>query len=318
MRYEAAERLGVDYETLRGLKPDLIYCHSIGHEQGPRQNNPGNDQTAAALAGTEWLDGGLDHDGRPIWSTTSLGDTGAGFLSALGVIQALLDRDRTGEGQFVRTSILYAHLLNASTAWVSPDGSFTADRQRPDAELYGWCALYRLYETLDGWLCIAALDNHAWDALCTTVGRWDLTTDPRFATATARRVNDDLLVDELSTAFSYRTAEEWFTRLDAVGVPCEIADPGFAGRLFDDPDAAQRALVSTFEHPKLGKMRVGGLYFDLSDTPGTAGRPAFIPGQDSRRILAELGYSDTDTEALIAEQAVGDASTQPVSAARPQ
>ena len=136
MRYDAAERLGVDYESLRQLNPELIYCHTLGHEQGPRQADPGNDQTGAALAGTEWLDGGLDNDGRPIWSVTSLGDTGNGFLSALGIIQALFDRDRTGHGQFVRTSILYAHLLNTSTAWITPDGSVAADRQKPDAEQY--------------------------------------------------------------------------------------------------------------------------------------------------------------------------------------
>ncbi|MCU1648832.1 MAG: CoA transferase, partial [Nocardia sp.] len=106
MRYDAAARLGVGYEDLRKINPALIYCHTLGHEQGPRAQDPGNDQTAAALAGTSWLDGGLDNDGRPIWSCTSLGDTGNGFLSALGIIQALYDRDRTGEGQFVRTSIL--------------------------------------------------------------------------------------------------------------------------------------------------------------------------------------------------------------------
>jgi len=308
MRYGAAQRLGVDYDSLRQIKPDLIYCHSIGYEQGPRQNHPGNDQTAAALAGTEWLDGGLDHDGHPLWSTTSLGDTGTGFLSALGIIQALIDRDRTGEGQFVRTSILYAHLLNASTAWTSPNGARTADRQRPDAELYGWCALYRLYETLDGWLCIAVLDESSWQALCAAIGRSDLADDPRFGTAAARRVNDNLLVTELTTAFGTRTAQQWFARLDTAGVPCEVSDPDFNTRLFNDPAAVESGLVSVFDHPKLGQMRVGGLYFDFSDTAGTSGRPAFLPGQHSRSILAELGYSDDEIDKLIDTDAVGEPS----------
>jgi crotonobetainyl-CoA:carnitine CoA-transferase CaiB-like acyl-CoA transferase len=300
MRYDAAQRLGVDYDSLRQIKPDLIYCHSIGHEQGPRQSLPGNDQTAAALAGTEWLDGGLDHDGRPVWSNTSLGDTGTGFLAALGVIQALLDRDRTGEGQFVRTSILYAHLLNASTAWTSPDGLRIGDRQRPDAELYGWCATYRLYETLDGWICIAALDEPSWKTLCAKVGRAELSADPRFVDAAARRVNDDALIAELSTVFRAGTALQWFSCLDAAGVPCEVVDQHYAERLFADPDARERNLVSTFEHPKLGQMQVSGRYFDLSDTPGTVGRPAFVPGQDTRTILAELGYPETDIDKLVA------------------
>ena len=92
---------------------------------------PGNDQTGAALAGPDWLDGGLDHDGIPLWPVVSLGDTGNGFLSAIGMVQALYHRDRTGEGQFVDTSIMYAQLLNASIAWSLADGSRHGDRPEP-------------------------------------------------------------------------------------------------------------------------------------------------------------------------------------------
>jgi crotonobetainyl-CoA:carnitine CoA-transferase CaiB-like acyl-CoA transferase len=247
--------------------------------------------------------------GRPPRSATP----GPGFCLRSGLSKPCSTATRTGQGQFVRTSILYAHLLNASTAWTSPDGALTGCRQKPDADLYGWCALYRLYETLDGWLCIAVLDDPAWQNLCTAVGRWDLASDSRFATAAVRLVNDDLLVAELTTAFSTRTAQDWFTSLDAAGVPCEICDPTFPATLFDDPAAAEIGLVSRFEHPKLGKMRVGGLYFDLSDTPGTAGRPALIPGQDSRSILAELGYSEGEIDKLIADEVVGETAVQPVS-----
>ncbi len=130
---------------------------------------------------------------RPIWSCTSLGDTGNGFLSGLGIIQALYDRERTGRGQFVRTSILYAQLLNASTAWISPDRAVRADRQQPDAEEYGWSALYRLYRTADGWLCLAVLDQGGWERLCETLGRPDLRIDPGFATQDARPAKDQAL-----------------------------------------------------------------------------------------------------------------------------
>jgi crotonobetainyl-CoA:carnitine CoA-transferase CaiB-like acyl-CoA transferase len=75
----------VDYESLRQVNPTLIYCHTLGHEQGPRQEHPGNDQTGAALAGPSWLDGGLDHDGRPIWSATSLGEHTKAVLAELGI-----------------------------------------------------------------------------------------------------------------------------------------------------------------------------------------------------------------------------------------
>jgi crotonobetainyl-CoA:carnitine CoA-transferase CaiB-like acyl-CoA transferase len=307
MRYDAAARLGVDYESLRQFNPKLIYCHTLGHEQGPRQYHPGNDQTGAALAGTEWLDGGLDHDGRPIWSCTSLGDTGNGFLSALGIIQALYDRDRTGEGQFVRTSILYAQLLNASTAWISPNGTEVAARQRPDAEQYGWNALYRLYRTADGWLCLAALGPAGWGRLCRAVGHPDLESDPRFSSINRRRDNDEALAAELTAIFATRTAPEWFGVLDAHDVPCEISDPDYALRLFSDPAAEARQLVATFRHPVMGNMKMAGLYFDLSDTPGTVGRPPLWPGQNTRRILAEVGYTPDEVDKLLLNRVAIDA-----------
>jgi crotonobetainyl-CoA:carnitine CoA-transferase CaiB-like acyl-CoA transferase len=310
MRYDAAERLGVDYESLRRLNPKLIYCHTLGHEQGPRQEHPGNDQTGAALAGTSWLDGGLDDDGRPIWAATSVGDTGNGFLSALGIIQALYDRDRTGEGQFVRTSILYAHLLNASTAWISADGRAVGERQRPDAEQYGWHALYRLYRTADGsWLCLAALTQADWTALGDALGRPDLTDDPRFATPVARAANDASLVVELTEVFAGRAAQEWFAVLDGHGVPCEISDPDYALRLFADPQARRRGLVSAFRHPAVGELSMAGLYFDLSDTPGVIQGPPVWPGQHSRAILGELGYDEAEIEKLIESRVVDDTST---------
>ncbi len=308
MRYDAAERLGVDYESLRQLNPELIYCHTLGHEQGPRQADPGNDQTGAALAGTTWLDGGLDDGGRPIWSCTSLGDTGNGFLSAIGIIQALYDRDRTGEGQFVRTSIVYAQLLNASTAWISPDGTTVADRQRPDREQYGWGPLYRLYRTADGWLCIAVLDQAGWVRLADALDRPELGADDRFATAAGRRAHGADLASELTTVFGTRTAAEWFGLLDGRGVPCEISDPDYALRLFNDPMAEKAQLVSTFEHRVTGRLAMGGLYLDLSDTPGTIGGPPVWPGQNTRDVLAWAGYSDAETEGLLDRRVAQDTS----------
>lgn len=116
----------------------------------------------------------------------------------------------------------------------------------------------------------------------------------------------------MTTAFAANTSAHWFERLDAAEVPCEIADPEFARRLFADPAAQQKKLVATFNHPIMGAMRVGGLYFDLSDTPGTVGRPPLTPGQDSRSILAELGYGREEIDALVNSGAVGEATLERV------
>lgn len=307
MRYAAAERLGIDYESLKQVNPRLVYCHTIGHEQGPREQNPGNDQTGAALGGTTWLDGGLDHGGRPIWSNTSLGDTGNGLLSALGIMQALIDRERTGEGQFLRTSILYAHLLHTSTAWITPDGAHRGDRPRPDGEQYGWHALYRLYRTADDWICVAALDDPAWSALCTALDRPDLAADPRFATRGGRAADDAVLVELLTAAFATRTSAEWSTALDGAGVPCEVPDPRFADRLFSGEDPRGDQLLSpAFPHRAVGHTRAAGLYFHLSDTPGVLRHGPVWPGEHSRSVLEQAGYTAEEIDKLIDSGVVDD------------
>ncbi len=306
MRYGAAVRLGVDYESLRKINPKLVYCHTMGHEQGPRAAHPGNDQTGAALAGTTWLDGGLDRGGRPLWSVTSLGDTGNGFLSAIGIVQALAERDRTGEGQFVRTSIVYAQLLNASTAWVTPDGAHRGARQELDAQSYGWNALYRLYPTSDGWLCVAATGQDEWERLAGAVGHPEWAADERFADAAARTAADADLGGLLEKALADEPAAHWCAVLDAAGVPCEVSDPDFALKLFGDPEAERRGLVASFRHPKVGKVTLSGPYATLSDTPGTLRRPGVWPGQDTRRILEEVGYSEPEIDALLASGAAED------------
>jgi crotonobetainyl-CoA:carnitine CoA-transferase CaiB-like acyl-CoA transferase len=306
MRYDAAERLGVDYESLKALNPSLIYCHTRGFENGPRSTLPGNDQTGAALAGSEWVDGGLDHDGNPVWSVTSLGDVGNGFLSAIGMVQALYHRDRTGEGQFVCTSIVYAHLLNNSMAWVSADGEGAGRRQRLDKMQLGWSALYRLYETADGWLCIAVVNDEHWQSLCETIGRADLCADARFATTGDRSDNDEELVEILSGTLAARPAAAWFEMLDAAGVPCEVSSPDFVLSLFDDPEMIDKGWVTSYHHPTVGRMDVMGLLFDFSDTPGRVMGPPFLPGQHTREILRDLGYDDEAIDGLAAAKIVLD------------
>jgi len=292
MRYDAAERLGVDYESLRAIRPDLIYCHTRGFEHGARAGLPGNDQTGAALAGPDWLDGGLDHDGIPLWPVVSLGDTGNGFLSAIAMVQALYHRDRTGEGQFVDTSIMYAQLLNASIAWSLADGTRHGERPSLDALQLGHHATQRLYETADGWLCIAATTDEHRRELAAVVG--------------VDKVTDATAFAALEPAFRTRSAAQWCASLDAVGVPCEVSSPDFVLDLFDDPEMIEKGWVTRYRHPIVGQMDVFGLLFDLAETPGVVQGPPLVPGQDTRGILRELGYDDDRIDALAEAKAILD------------
>jgi crotonobetainyl-CoA:carnitine CoA-transferase CaiB-like acyl-CoA transferase len=294
MRYDAAERLKIDYESLKAINPKLIYCHTRGFETGPRSGLPGNDQTGACLAGVQYEDGGMSKGGKPLWSFTSLGDTGNGFLSAISILQALYHRDRTGEGQFCDTSIVNAQLLNTSYAVARPDGT-GFDRSRIDGLQLGRSATNRLYETREGWLCLVLLREPEWQRFVTAMG---LPADTRFASAASRAVNDTALAQLLESKFRERTAAEWFALLDKARVPCEVSDPKFSLGVHDDPHFKQRGWVVSYQHPFVGKLDQIGLLFDLSDTPGRVQGPPLIVGQHSREILAELGYTPEQIEEM--------------------
>lgn len=300
MRYDAAERLGIDYESLKQRNPRLIYCHTRGFERGVRQSLPGNDQTGGCLAGVQYEDGGMGRGGKPLWSFCSLGDTGNGFLSAIAIIQALYQRERTGVGQMCDTSIVNAQLLNTSYVVAASDGR-GFDRPRIDAMQLGFSAMHRLYECSEGWLCLVLVSERDWHRFCVSTSLESLVTDERFATADARARNDESLAQLIEQRLRERSAAEWFATLDAAGVPCEVCDPSFALQLHDDPEIGRRGWVVSYQHPFVGKLDQIGLPYDFSDTPARVQGPPLVVGQHSREILRELGYSQAQIDELCAD-----------------
>ncbi len=304
MRYEAAERLQIDYQSLKKTKPDLIYCHTRGFETGKRAGLPGNDQTGACLTGIQYEDGGMARGGKPLWSLTSFGDTGNGFLSAVAMINALAHRDRTGEGQMVDTSIVNAGLLNTSYAVATPEGK-GFERPQIDAMQFGYSAGHRIYETAQGWLCMVLVKQSHWDALFSVLRAPKLVTDPHFATAESRKQNDASLASFIAGRMKLKTAQDWFVELDAAGVPVEIVAEDFSLKLHDNAEYQQRQWVTSYPHPVVGKLDQIGLLFSLSDTPGVIqGRPLLV-GEHTQKILAELGYSEEQITTMEAQLAIG-------------
>jgi crotonobetainyl-CoA:carnitine CoA-transferase CaiB-like acyl-CoA transferase len=303
MRRDALRRLQCDEESLRAVNPRLIYCHTRGFDRGPRSDSPGNDQTGCSLAGVTFEDGGCRDGGRPFWSLTSLGDTGNGFLSAIGVIQALYHRRLTGEAQAVDTSILNAGMLVASMASLTPDGT-PLPRPKLDAMQLGLGALYRLYETADGWVCIAVTREDHWHALLDAFGVSELATDERYADAPARGAHRGELEEVLEPQFRRRTSQDVFSLLDGRGVPCEIADPEFGLGIYDDPEMHEHGLVVEQQHPKLGRFEHFGTTVHFSDTPSRIFGPPPVCGQHTREILREEGLSDADIDQLVASGAI--------------
>lgn len=297
MRYDAAERLKIDYESLKKINPKLVYCHTRGFETGARAGLPGNDQTGACLSGIQYEDGGMARGGKPIWSLTSFGDTGNGFLSAVAVINALYHRDRTGEGQFVDTSIINAALLNTSYAVARPDGT-GFKRPQIDGMQFGYSAGHRLYQTKQGWLCLVVRSEAQWNALFKLTGVAPVA-------AADREAKDEALCKAFADVFAKDSAQAWFASLDAAGVPVEIVSEDFSRKLHENETFKQRRWVTSYAHPVIGKLDQIGLLVDLSDTPGVIqGRPLLV-GEHTKQILAGLGYTEEQVKTMEEQFAIG-------------
>jgi crotonobetainyl-CoA:carnitine CoA-transferase CaiB-like acyl-CoA transferase len=290
MRRDALRRLRVDEASLREVNPDIVYVHTRGFDRGPRSDSPGNDQTGCSLAGVTYEDGGMHDGGRPFWGLTSLGDTGNGFFSAIGLIQALYHRTRTGVAQSVDTSILNAALLCASYAALTPDGT-ALPRPQLDRMQLGLSPRYRIYATSDGWVCVVAITDAEQAALARALDRDALPDDAELAA----------LLEPWCAA---RTSSDAFAALDTAGVPVEICDGEFGVHVHDDPEMRALGLVVQQQHPKLGRYEQFGVTIDFSDTPQHIFGPPPVVGQHTREIMREYGYDDTDVDKLVESKAV--------------
>ncbi|NNE58492.1 MAG: CoA transferase [Hellea sp.] len=271
MRYPATTRLGLDYDSLKKEFPRLIYCHSRGFEDGPRKNLPGNDQTGACLSGIQHEDGALYHEsGHPLWALTSLGDTGNGFLTAVGICNALMERERTGKGQFVDTSIVNACLLSSSYAVAKPDGS-RVDRPVLNPDQTGYGDYYRLYRCADNvWIQIAAItDAH-------------------------RKAFDALTGPDKIGVFAGGPSAELMADLMQAGIPAAISDGEASRRLHDNKKYRERNWTVAYQDRYVGNLEQIGLTYDLSDTPGVIQSAPLIVGDCTKAILEEIGYSEEE------------------------
>jgi crotonobetainyl-CoA:carnitine CoA-transferase CaiB-like acyl-CoA transferase len=214
-------------------------------------------------------------------------DAANALLSVVGVLAALYHRERTGEGQELWTSLMDGGAVFASDVLLDADGIPTV-RPKLDAAQRGFSPGYRLYETNDGWIQVAAITDDTWAGLLAATG---VPEGPADGDAEAA----------LEAAFRSRAAVSWSHTLDDAGVPNELAVDVQGGEAaLYDADAERLGLVAEYEHPLLGRMRQFGTTIDFSDTPGRIAGPAPRVGEDTRALLGELGCSDAEIDELRA------------------
>lgn len=301
MTLGTADRLGIGYEQCKAVRPDILYCNTFMYGPiGPLAHMGGLDPLGQAACGIEWEQGPVAEGNPPQWYRYGHGDIAAAMPSVLALLMALYHRNRTGEGQFMWASILHGSMVFTADSWVHADGT-PSPRPTLDREQLGLDALYRLYETKDGWLQLAAVRDEHWPALCTVVRRSDLADDQRFATAAGRREHRAELTVILTEAFLSDHAINWRRALDAAGVPSEVSVDTLNGEtiLFDD-ELLRLGIVAEYEHPVLGRVRQFGNLFTFSDTPTRQERPAPMLGEHTRELLTELGYDDAAVDDLRA------------------
>jgi crotonobetainyl-CoA:carnitine CoA-transferase CaiB-like acyl-CoA transferase len=287
------DRLGAGYEDLRRVNPRVVYCAITGYGQsGPNVGRAGHDMNYLGLVGLLGLTG--EPDGRPIQSAGQIADIGGGaMMAALGVMAALWERERSGEGQLVDVS-----MTDGALSWLAMvAAAYLCDGRVPrrgEGQLSGGLVCYYPYEVADGWVTCGALEPKFWAAFCNGVGRPEL-IERQFDRPGSEAWR------EVAEVFRSRTREEWRAfndRHDAMIEP--VLDLGEA---LDSELVRERDMLVTVQQPRLGDVRLLGQPLKLSRTPADDRRPAPALGEHTEEVLGEAGFDPDEVGALLEERA---------------
>jgi crotonobetainyl-CoA:carnitine CoA-transferase CaiB-like acyl-CoA transferase len=285
-RSDVKYRLGIDYEAVRKVNPRIVYGSISGFGQdGPYAGRAGVDQIAQGMGGLMSITG---HPGQgPVRVGIAINDTSAGLLLAYAIVVALLDRERTGEGQWVHTSLLEAQIFMLD---------FQAARYLMKGEVAGQAGNFHptspgtgMFQTADGYINIAASGDNLWRRFCEAAGAKDLLDNPDFATVVVRGKNRGALIAHLNQIIRRHPNAYWVELLNRVGVPCGPINT--IDQTFADPQVQHLGIAKPVSHPKLGPQKVVGQPIHMSRYPQPDElRPTPEQGEHTDAVLRELGY----------------------------
>jgi crotonobetainyl-CoA:carnitine CoA-transferase CaiB-like acyl-CoA transferase len=294
-RPRVKHRLRIDYERLSALNPRLIYASISGFGQsGPYGDRPGYDQIVQGMSGLMSITG-TEVTG-PLRIGIPIGDLLAGYFAGIGILVALVERERSGRGQWLDTSLLAA--LAGSLSFQAGTFLNTGRVPPPVGNHHPLSSPMGVYRARDGHLNLAVGSEVMWRRFCEAIGRPALADDPRFATNQGRIDRRPALNAIIEEVLADASSTEWVERLNRAGVACgPIYD---LGQVFADPQVQQLRLVEDLVHPLHGPMRVLGQPVALHRTPAKVTAPSPLPGQHTREVLSLAGLDPAAVAGLLA------------------
>ena len=298
-RPDVKERLGIDYDALRKVNKRIVYASISGFGQdGPYRERPGFDQIAQGMGGLMSITG-LPGQG-PVRVGIPVADLTAGLFCALGIMVALLEREQSGEGQWVQTSLLQAQIFmldfQAARWLIKQEVPKQAGNNHPTSIPTG------VFKTADGHINIASTGQKIWERFCNALEQPALINHPDYATSAARLKNRDALNDEIDRHTIKRTSADWVDRLNAAGVPC---GPIYSiDQMFDDPQVKHVGIAQPVPMKDGTSLRMVGQAVALSRTPSKLAAPPPEQGEHTDEVLREFGFSADEIASLHRAKAV--------------
>ena len=298
-RPDVKDRLGIDYGSLSAINPRLVYGSISGFGQdGPYAKRPGFDQIAQGMGGLMSITG-LPGQG-PVRVGIPVADLTAGIFCAMGILIALLEREESGKGQWVQSSLLEAQIamldFQAARWLVSHEVPKQAGNDHPTGIPTG------VFKTKDGLMNLAATGKAIFARFCQATGAQHILANPDYATGPLRSANRAKLNGEIGEVLKTKTTAEWIKLLNEAGVPSGPINS--IDEVFADEQVQHLGIAQSVEHPAIGEIRVVGQAVRLSRTPSQIRLAARDKGQDSAAILRELGYDEAQIAALREQQVV--------------